>query len=126
MTSADHLNEMFKLREAFMLALAKKNPHVLQQWPIDISNKASQQIVRDTVLKGVEEMFESLSCLKNWKPHRQTVISEFDKDHFLEEFVDAMNYFISVLIMMGISQDELFDAYCRKDAIIHNRLKDGY
>ncbi len=117
---------MFELREAFMKALAQKQPAVLQNWPIDIKEKASQQVARDTVLKGVEEMFESLQNLKNWKPHRSTEIQDFDHEAFLEEYVDAFNYFLSVLVMLGISADELFEAYLRKDAIIHERINKGY
>ncbi len=120
------LKEMFKLREAFMKELAAKQPAVLQKWPVDISTKDSQQHVRDTVLKGVEEMFESLAHLKNWKPHRLTQNTDFDHDAFLEEYVDAFNYFLSVLVMLGITPEELFEAYAKKDKIIHERINRGY
>lgn len=99
---------------------------MLQEWPVDISKKESQQVVRDTVLKGVEEMFEALQHLKNWKPHRDTEVKDFNHEAFLEEYVDAFNYFLAVPIMLGIDADELFKAYLRKDAIIHERLKKGY
>ena len=123
---SDKLEEMFRLRELFMRSLADKRPLVLQEWPVDISKKESQQIVRDTVLKGVEEIFESLTHIRGWKPHRLTEISEFDRSSFLEEYVDAFNYFLSVLVMLGVTPDEFFHAYRSKDSIIHNRLKDGY
>jgi len=117
---------MLQLREHFMSELAARRPMVLQQWPVDIKTKESQQVVRDTVLKGVEEMFESLQHLKNWKPHRDTEVRDFDHQAFLEEYVDAFNYFLSVLVMLGIDADEFYEAYLRKDAIIHERLKVGY
>ena len=120
------LAEMFELREKFMNDLAKKRPAVLQSWPLDILTKESQQYVRDTVLKGVEEMFEALAHLKNWKPHRITEEADFDRGAFLEEYVDAFNYFLSVLVMLGIDSDELFQAYLKKDSIIHDRLKKDY
>lgn len=120
------LDNMFELREKFMKDLAAKRPAVLQEWPVDISKKESQQIVRDTVLKGVEEIFESLSHIRGWKPHRITEITEFDRDSFLEEYVDAFNYFLSVLVMLGVSPEEFFEAYKKKDEIIHNRLRGDY
>lgn len=120
------LQKMFELREAFMKALAERQPVVLQNWPVDISTKDSQQHVRDTVLKGVEEMFESLAHLKNWKPHRLTQNPDFDHAAFLEEYVDAFNYFLSVLVMLGITPEELFEAYVKKDKIIHERINRGY
>ena len=120
------LTKMLELREKFMLDLAKKRPAVLQDWPVDITTKESQQHVRDTVLKGVEEMFESLQHLKNWKPHRSTEVQDFDHEAFLEEYVDAFNYFMSVLVMLGINAEELFQAYVKKDKIIHDRLQKDY
>lgn len=120
------LNAMFHLREKFMKDLAAKRPAVLQRWPVDISKKESQQTVRDTVLKGVEEMFESLAHIRGWKPHRLTEINDFDRDSFLEEYVDAFNYFLSVLVMLGVTPDEFFEAYKKKDGIIHDRLKNDY
>lgn len=118
--------KMMELRERFMADLAAKRPAVLQKWPVEISKKESQQIVRDTVLKGVEEIFESLSHIRGWKPHRLTEINEFDKDAFLEEYVDAFNYFLSVLVILGVSEEEFFAAYVKKDKIIHDRLDKDY
>lgn len=117
---------MLELREKFMRDLATARPAVLQKWPVDISTKEGQQAVRDTVLKGVEEMFEALAHLKNHKAHRLTEVKDFDQDSFLEEFVDAFNFFLAVPIMLGISTDEFFEAYLKKDAIIHERIRRGY
>ena len=122
----DKLQSMFDKRESFMKALKNRNPNICPEWPVDLTDKASQQHLRDTALKGVEEMFEALQHLKNWKPHRNTEIKDFDREEFLEEVVDAFNYFLSLLVMTGVTADELFDAYSKKDEIIHKRLKTGY
>ncbi len=71
-------------------------------------------------------MFEALQHLKNWKPHRTTEVKEFDKEEFLEEIVDAFNYFFSLLILVGFDDEDLFEAYKKKDAIIHDRIGSGY
>ena len=102
------------------------NPSVYPKWPIDIGDKHSQQHVRDMALRGVEEMFEALQHLKNWKPHRQTELKDFSHEQFLEEVVDAFNYFLSVLVLIGIDSRDLFDAYEKKDKIINKRLDEGY
>ena len=122
----DRLRDIFKLREEFMIALREKNTSSHPDWPLDLSDKVSQQHVRDMALRGVEEMFEALQHLKNWKPHRDTEITEFNQDEFLEEIVDAFNYFFSLLILVGFNEDEFYDAYIKKDKIIHARLKTGY
>lgn len=122
----DKLEKMFELRESFMLALREKNKGEYPEWPIDLSDKASQQHVRDMALRGVEEMFEALQHLKNWKPHRSTQVPEFNRAEFLEEVVDAFNYFFSVLVLTGVTPAEIYQMYCKKDAVIHERLKSGY
>jgi len=122
----DKLDVMFELRERFMNALRERQPDEYPSWPIDLADKVSQQHARDMALRGVEEMFEALQHLKNWKPHRVTEVKEFDRSEFVEEVVDAFNYFLSVLILTGVTSDELYQMYCMKDNIIHDRLKTGY
>ena len=109
-----------------MTSLKCKKPAEYPNWPIDLTDKRDQQHIRDMALRGVEEMFEALQHLKNWKPHRDTEVHEFDREEFLEEVVDAFNYFLSVLVLMGVTSDELFEAYDKKDKIIHDRLTAGY
>lgn len=122
----DKLERMLELRERFMISLKGKKPSILPEWPVDVAEKESQQVLRETVLKGVEEMFEALGHLKNWKPHRETEVVDFDREEFLEEFVDGMNYFLSVLVLLGHDADDLFRVYEKKDKIIHDRIKKGY
>ena len=122
----DKLEMMFELREEFMKCLDSSKPGSYPPWPVDLSSKQSQQIVRDLALKGVEEMFEALGHLKNWKPHRTTEIKDIDRDEFLEEVVDAFNYFLSMIVLVGVKPDEFFQAYLSKDKKIHARIKDGY
>ena len=122
----DRLTDIFELREQFMIGLQSDNKDANPSWPLDLRKKKDQQYVRDIALRGVEEMFEALQHLKNWKPHRKTEISEFNSEEFLEEVVDAFNYFFSLLILVGYDADDLYDAYCKKDKIIHNRLKTNY
>ena len=125
-TDHDNLREMFELRERFMTSLREVMPQAQPAWPVDISQKKSQQYCRDLALKGVEEVFEALQHFKNWKPHRQTEDMEFDREKFLEEMVDAFNYFFSLLIAAGFTADDLHRAYVEKDRIIHTRIKKGY
>ena len=122
----DRLSEIFERRESFMERLRELMPNSSPEWPVDLSEKENQQHVRDMALRGVEEMFEALQHLKNWKPHRQTEVTEFDRSEFLEEIVDAFNYFLSILVLTGFSADDLIKAYRKKDEIINSRLESGY
>ena len=95
----DKLEEIFDLRESFMHLIKEKYPDTYPEWPLNIAEKDSQVTLRETALKGVEEMFEALGHLKNWKPHRDTDIPDVNKDEFLEEIVDSFNYFFSLIIL---------------------------
>ena len=124
--STDKLKDIFSKRESFMLLIKEKYPDTSTSWPVDISEKNSQAIIRETALKGVEEMFEALGHLKNWKPHRETDVPEINREEFLEEIVDAFNYFFSLMILMGVDVNEFYDAFNAKDNIIRRRLQKGY
>ena len=122
------LKKMFELRKSFIEKMQKERPG---SYPVpvplkDLSNKASQQVCRDLALRGVEEMFEALQHLKNWKPHKLTEEKEFNKEEFLEEIVDAFNYFFALLVIVDCDENKLFEAYKRKDEIIRKRLDNGY
>ena len=122
------LEIMFQKRLEFINEMKETIKGSYPDFPLDISQKESQQVCRELALKGVEEMFEALQHLKNWKPHRQTDLSgeQFDHDEFLEEIVDAFNYFFAMLIVTGFNENDLFDAFLVKDNIIRKRLRDGY
>jgi len=122
------LEQMFLKRLEFINEMKSTISGSYPDFPLDMSEKASQQVCRDLALKGVEEMFEALQHLKNWKPHRQTDLSQekIDKDAFLEEIVDAFNYFFAMLIVTGFDQNELYTAFLKKHEIIIDRLKNGY
>src|SRR5210317_1093754 len=124
--SKDKLEQIFHMRSDFMSRLKDIMPQAQPEFPVDISTKDGQQYCRDIALRGVEEMFEALQHLKNWKTHRITEINEFDREEFLEEVVDAFNYFYALLIAVDCDVDEFFDAFCRKDKIIHDRVTNKY
>ena len=122
------LKKMFDLRKSFIQRMQKERQG---SYPIpvpleNLSDKKSQQVCRDLALRGVEEMFEALQHLKNWKPHKLTENKDFEREEFLEEIVDALNYFFSLLIVVDCDHDQLFEAYKRKDRIIRKRLQSGY
>lgn len=124
---ADRLKEIFKARESFMNLIRKHHSEVYKEsWPLDISKKSSQKVLRETALKGVEEMFEALGHLKNWKSHRVHEIPEVDKEEFLEEIIDAFNYFYSLMILSGFNEDDFYKAFIKKDQIIRDRLSNKY
>ena len=125
MKSNDRLDEIFTLRKEFINQLKSTIPASMPD-KIYPASKQGQQYLRDLALHGVEEMFEALQHLKNWKTHRQTEVDGFDRDAFLEEMVDAFNYFFALMINLDVDDKEFFEAFLKKHDIIINRLKTGY
>jgi len=122
----DRLKQIFFLRKAFIKQLKTTIPTAMPE-DIDPTSKEGQQYLRDLALHGVEEMFEALQHLKNWKSHRQTDMGgTFNREDFLEEMVDAFNYFFALMINLEVSDDEFYEAFLKKHDIIIDRLKTGY
>ena len=120
--SLDRLDDIFTLREEFMGLINDKIPGAYpESWPVDLSVKSNQKAIREFAFRGMEELFEALLHLKNWKDHRSGE-GTFDRDEFLEEMIDAYKYFTAILVLMGVDGDEFFSAYVSKHNKICNRL----
>lgn len=125
--SIDLLKRMFEMQEVFMQALQqKKGLDVMPEWPLDLSEKKNQQLCKSLAYDSMSELFEAIQHLKNSKPHRSTEIKEFDYDEFKEELVDAFKFFLEILIYAGVTPEEFYDSYQKKDDINHKRLANGY
>lgn len=95
------------------------------EWPVDLTTKIGQRLVKETVFNLCEELHEATATLKN-KMHRMTDDTKLDFVHYREELGDAFAFFIELCIFSGIDADELFDEYVRKNKIVKERLVKGY
>ena len=120
----DCLKQMFDQQEDFMKLLKEKRS--FPDFPVDISKKESQKQIKQISYEVMGELWEALSELKNSKEHRITEFAEVDKEHLIEEFSDALHYFIEILILMGVSYQELFKSYMKKGDVNVNRINSGY
>ena len=119
-TTSDRLDDIFALREEFMNLINESIPGAYpKEWPVDLSNKSNQKAIREFAFRGMEELFEALLHLKNWKDHRAGE-GNFDRGEFLEEMIDAYKYFTAILVLMGVDSEEFFEAYVKK----HNKICD--
>ena len=107
-----------------MSLINERIPGAYPPWPVDLSKKKNQQAIREFAFRGMEELFEALLHLKNWKNHREATygVPEFDREEFLEEMIDAFNYFLAIVVLAGVDHKEFFDAYVKKHGIICERL----
>lgn len=119
----DMLDEMFRRQTEFMELLRQNDK--MPEWPVDMTSKPGQRLIKETIFNLCEELFEASFTLKN-RTHRLTDARLVDMDHYKEELGDAIAYFMEVVIMSGFSPKELFDEYCRKNQIVKDRLQKGY
>ena len=122
-TVIDRLEDMFQRQEEFMQVL--RDADKMPEWPIDITSKFGQRHIKEVNANMVAELFEAMYILKN-RPHRFTDHTDVDFGHFKEELGDALAFFMELCIMAGISADELYEEYCRKNQIVKQRAQEGY
>jgi uncharacterized protein (DUF2344 family) len=123
-TKMDKLQEMWEQQLNFMKLL--QNKRNFPEFPVDVSSKSGQKFLKGITHECMHELFEANMMLKNSKDHRATDVSEFDKDSYVEELVDALHYFFEIAITSGVSIEELYEAYMKKGKINVDRIKSGY
>jgi hypothetical protein len=119
----DTMKDAFRRQTELMKALIAGDK--LPEYPIDITSKYGQKLIKELIWAMVEEMAEASFILKN-RSHRFTDHTDVDFAHFKEELADAFSYFIEICIYAGINHDELFSEYCRKNHVVKQRVIDGY
>jgi hypothetical protein len=120
----DKLEQMYEHQREFIDLLQKMRGH--PPIPFDLSDKKSQQMLRNLAYECMGELFEANILLKNSKSHRATQITEFDRESYLEELTDVLHYFLGIVICSGVSVDELFEKFMKKGETNFTRIKTGY
>lgn len=121
--SSDKLDRAFVLQRTFMDMLREHDK--LPEFPVDLTTKPGQRLIRETILNLIEELMEASFCLRN-KVHRLTDDRTFDRAHYVEELGDAFAFLLEVCVLSGIDANELYDEYSRKNVAVKKRLEDGY
>lgn len=119
----DKLEDMFKRQVEFMEMLRQNDK--LPEYPVDMTSKPGQRLIKETIFNLCEELFEASFTLKN-RVHRLTDARLYDRDHYREELGDALAYFLEVCILSGFSPQEIYEEYCAKNATVRERLQKGY
>jgi hypothetical protein len=120
----DKLQEMWEQQKQFMELLRQQRD--FPPFPVDPTSKSGQKLLKGITHECMHELFEANQTLKNSKDHRATDVKEFDREHYVEELVDALHYFFEIAILSGITLDELHDSYMKKGETNVNRIKNGY
>lgn len=92
--------------------------------PLDVHTHAGQRRIKAIMFRIADELFEASNCLRNkdWKTnHVQT-----DEAHFVEELIDAYHFFHQLFIELGMTEEDVYRLYCKKNAVNLFRQKSAY
>ncbi len=79
------------------------------------------------ILNYVRAMQQELSELTDSVPWKWWAnYQEFDKQNAKVEIVDLFHFLVSMAQVMGMTADDIHEAYLKKNKINHNRQESGY
>jgi len=111
------LHEMFRLQEELNIRVGCNIPAVridrIAQnfWTLQFSRAIQQE---------TSELIDSCSW-KWWKKNQP-----FDLQNARVEVIDLFHFIISVAQVLGMSADDVFEAYLKKNQVNHQRQDSGY
>ncbi|MHA2045163.1 MAG: hypothetical protein ACW99G_10230 [Candidatus Thorarchaeota archaeon] len=98
---------------------------VLPPWPIDLTTKNGQRMIKEIINDCHGELWEATYTLKN-KVHKMQDDTDFDREHYKEELMDALAYLLETCILSGFDAEEMFSEFSRKNRIVKERFENGY
>ena len=79
------------------------------------------------ILNYVRAMQQELAELTDSVPWKWWAkYQDFDKQNAKVEIVDLFHFLISLAQVMGMSADDVYEAYLKKNKVNHNRQDSGY
>ena len=79
------------------------------------------------ILNYIRAMQQELAELTDSVPWKWWAkYQEFDQQNARVEIVDLFHFLISLAQVMGMSADDVYDAYLKKNKVNHNRQDRGY
>ena len=112
----DKLEQLFKWQKEFMKKIGMEK--------LPINSSTGQDQIRITTFYLTEELFEAMNLLK-MKPWRKNA-PETDENKYKGELIDAFHFFLELLIISGITAEDLHFIYAMKMMENINRQKKGY
>ena len=112
-----YFNVMFQLIEEYHRALGHNRP-------LDTLSQRMQSM-RNSSLGLIMEVAELIDSTP-WKPWRDIVDQEFDKDNATREVVDIMFFLVSICEELHITPREIEDKFLQVLKNNYTRLDNGY
>ena len=75
----------------------------------------------------LHEMFRELEGFKAWKTYNWSEEEKAKHDAAAkEEFIDALHFIFNIALALGLTSEDIFDIYVRKNIVNHVRQDNGY
>jgi dimeric dUTPase (all-alpha-NTP-PPase superfamily) len=91
--------------------------------PVGLDEETRTEFIRWNVLALEDELHEALGEV-GWKPWATS--RHLNREPFKKELVDALHFFMNLMLAADIDADELLDAYQAKREVNAKRQADGY
>ena len=115
MDNLDQLHELFRMQQALNERIGVRTDGMSEaektKWILNYSRAMTQEIA---------ELTDSVPW--NWWAKYQ----KFDEQNARVEVVDLFHFLISLAQVLGMSAEDIFDAYCKKNEVNFKRQESGY
>jgi len=91
---------------------------------LDINSYAGQRRLKDFAWRVTEEIAEAMLTLK-LRPWKQTP-QLTDVDHYVEELIDALHFFVELLLLSGLNAEQVAKLYLMKNEVNKFRQRSNY
>jgi dimeric dUTPase (all-alpha-NTP-PPase superfamily) len=115
MNQPDQLRELFRMQQALNERIGVRTDEMSEEektkWILNYCRAMSQEIA---------ELTDSVPW-KWWAKYQK-----FDQQNARVEVVDLFHFLISLAQVLGMSADDVFATYCKKNEVNFKRQEDGY
>lgn len=115
MSSPDHLKEIFRMQEDLNQRIGVNTSTLTEEekvkWLLNYSRAMTQELA---------ELVDSVPW-KWWAKYQK-----FDQQNARVEVIDLFHFLISMAQVLGMTPDDVFQAYVKKNAVNHERQDKGY
>lgn len=91
----------------------------------NLHTKTGNVLVVDMLNSAIHEISEAVQVLKNWKAWKQTEM-EADSTHFKEELIDAVHFMVEAMILSGMTAEDVYEIYTKKNKVNQFRQRTNY
>lgn len=119
MSILDMLSQIVEKQKEFQEFLKVKLPNSIEE----MCEKENIENLVFQILAMFDEVSEALACIP-WKPWKK--VQGFNLNSFKEELIDIFHFLINCCLYVGMSSEDIFNEFMRKNKINWERQKDGY